>query len=504
MYSKEAEMLLLILLAQTPQVLWSNVTSGGVYCTVDMGDLNGDGVSDVVCGVNFWDGEPTLWALSGTDGTTVWTSDSHNGIYSDEGMARFPDVDGDGIHELLMATPGGYNPPGRTLRLVSGSDGSLLWEWAACLVMPTYTGWGYSCVELPDLNGDGVSEAVGGFGTSGSSGSGLAVCIDGATGDSLWTRWQPDAVSSLAPLADVDGDGLEDVLAAIGGNGYTALTARLLSGATGESLWLNSPGGDCMSVTAVDRTDTFPWAVFCTFNGLAVCYDAGGSFQWSYTGSGMFLEVEAGPDLNGDGTCEVALAADNGGAVCLSGSDGSVIWSYPSGANTWSVTWVDPVLILGDEVPCMAAGAVNGRAVTLINALTGEQVWQMAFDEWVYNVSVAGLSYPSPVVVAGLQDQQSTPEHAWALASSTELGVFHASPVIPPRWLNPSSGRLVLAQPHQSPVQTTVFDLSGRVVLSGTVSPGNRFLAGEIRPGCYIVRTGTAEGIRLEKVTVVR
>jgi outer membrane protein assembly factor BamB len=503
-HCKEAEMLVLILLAQTPQVLWSNVTSGGVYCTVDMGDINGDDISDVVCGVNFWDEEPTLWALSGSDGSAVWTSDAHNGIYSDEGMVRFPDVNGDGIHELLMATPGGYNPPGRTLRLVSGADGSLVWEWAACQVMPAYTGWGYSCAELPDVNGDGVSEAVGGFGTSGSSGSGLAVCVDGATGDSIWTRWQPDAVSSLALLADVDGDELEDVLAAVGGNGYTTLTAMLLSGATGETLWQNSPGGDCMSVAAVDRTDTFPWAVFCTFNGLVVCYDAGGSFQWSYTGSGMFLEVTGGPDLNGDGISEVALAADDGGVVCLSGSDGSVIWSYPSGANTWSVAWVDPVLIQGDEVPCVAAGAVNGRAVTLVNALTGQPVWQMAFDERVYNVSTAGLSYPSPVVVAGLQDQQSTPEHAWALASSTELQVSGAGPAVPPRWLNPSSGLLVLALPHQSAVEAMVFDLTGRIVLSGNVPPGNRTMAGELRPGCYLVRTETADGIHLEKVTVIR
>lgn len=49
------------LFAAEPEVLWSAVTSGGVYCSAEMGDLDGDSVPDVACGVNFWDGEPTLW-----------------------------------------------------------------------------------------------------------------------------------------------------------------------------------------------------------------------------------------------------------------------------------------------------------------------------------------------------------------------------------------------------------------------------------------------------------
>lgn len=496
-------MIVLLLLSQLPQVLWSNVTSGGVYCSVDMGDLNGDGVSDVISGVNFWDDEPTLWALSGSDGAVLWTSEAHNGVYSDEGMKVFPDVTGDGRCELLMATPAGYAPPGRTLRLVSGLDGTVVWEWAACEIMPVNTGWGYSCAVLPDLTGDGIPEAAGGFGTSGSSNTGLLVCLNGATGDSLWTVWQPDAVESLASFIDVDGDGYGDLLAAIGGNSYTTQTARLYSSADGSLLWQANPGGDCMSVSTVDRTDTYPLAVFCTFNGRVACYQAGGAFSWGYEGSGMYMEIEGGPDLNGDGIGEVALAADNGGVACLDGFDGGVLWTFPSGSNTWSVAWVHPVLIDGMETPCVAAASVNGRSVSLVNALTGEPVWQIPFDERVYNVSVATLDYPSPVVVAGLQDQEATPEHAWALASSTELGVTEGPESALPTMRNPSALGLVFSSPLELEVTVSVFDLSGRLLLKGQMGPGESVLPHDLGSGCYLVRFESSRGVERAKLTVI-
>lgn len=496
-------MFLLMLLAGEPQVLWSNVTSGGVYCSVDMGDLNGDGVNDVVCGVNFWDSEPTLWALSGSDGSVIWTSDAHKGIYSDKGMAVFPDLTGNGGNELLLATPGGYAPPGRTLRLVSGTDGVTLWEWAPCMVMPQYTGWGYSCQVLPDLTGDGIPEAAGGFGTAGSSGTGLLACVNGSSGDSLWTSWQPDAVTALALFADVNGDGSQDLLAAIGGNGYTSQTARLFSSADGTLLWQNSPGGDCMAVTTVDRVDTHPLAVFSTFNGKVACYDSGGTLQWSYDGGGMYLDVRGGPDINGDGVGEVALAADNGGVICFCGATGEILWAYPSGANTWSVEWVNPVLLEGEQIPCVAAGSVNGRKVTLINALSGEPVWEASFDERVYNVSVAYLDLPSPVVIAGLQDQQATPHHAWALASSMELSVPETGSPGGPLLRNPSGSVFHFLESPAAPMTVTVFDLAGRVVHLSRLARGDSAVPHGLGPGCYLVRFQTGEEVLLEKVTVL-
>jgi outer membrane protein assembly factor BamB len=489
-----------------PEVLWSSVSTGGVYSSIGIGDQDGDGVTDVACGVNFWDQEPTLWAVSGATGDTLWTSSSFNGIYGNKGLTAFPDVNGDGRMEILMATPGGYAPPGRSLLLISGFDGSAIWSWAACEIMPANTGWGYCSIKADDLNGDGVPEAVAGFGTSGSSNTGLLVCLNGSTGDSLWTSWVTDAVMDAQLFADVDSDGVMDVLAAVGGNGYTSQTARLYSGATGELLWQNDPGGDCASVSLLERPDTWPLAVFSTTGGNVVCYDGGGTPMWSYEASGMFLEVIGGPDVNGDGTGDAAVAADNAGVLCLSGDDGSVIWSYPSGASTWSVAWVDPVIIQGVPIPCVAAGSVNGRSVTLINALTGEPVWEMPFTERVYDVSAIDLYYESPVVVAGLQDQQPLPHHAWSLASSTETGIEEGEHSDFLFAVNPSYGavRFSVHSAGSAGVEAAIYDVTGRLVFTGNFAgDGTTHSSPELGRGVYFLRARTGDSLSVKRITVL-
>jgi len=492
-------------LSAEPDVLWTAVTSGGVYCSAEMGDLDGDSVPDVACGLYYFDSEPTLWAVSGADGGTIWTSSEHNGIYQNEGFTWFPDVNNDGKREILMATPGGYAAPGRCLYLISGADGTTIWEWASCAVMPSYTGWGYSCCSGDDVSGDGVDECLGGFGTSGSSNTGLVVCINGASGDSIWTQWIPDAAEDLNRFIDADDDGIDDILLAVGGNHYTGETARLLSGADGSVLWQRDPGGDCMSIGVLERPDTWPLAVFCTFDGTVACFDAGGTLQWNYTGSGMYLDVRGGPDVNGDGWGDAALAADNGGTLCLSGLDGSVLWSVNSGSNTWSVAWVDPVLIEGIPVPCVAAGSVNGRKAMLINALSGEVVWETEFSERVYNVTAVPLGLPSPVVIAGLQDQQSLPYHAWALASSVESGV-ETSPFSGSLFqaVNPSSGTIFFSVAAPGDVFLECYDISGRRIFGGTYrGDGTRHTSQEIRPGVYLIRIITAEEEEVHRITVL-
>lgn len=497
--------LLFSLLSVEPDVLWSVVTSGGVYCSTGMGDLNGDGVTDLACGVNFWDSEPTIWAISGADGGTVWTSSNHNGIYQNEGFTGVPDVNDDGRMDLLVATPGGYDPPGRSLYLISGADGTTIWEWAACQVMPSYTGWGYSCCLLQDVTEDGIDECIGGFGTSGSSNTGLVACINGATGDSIWTQWIPDAAQALEQFVDSDNDGVNDILMAVGGNSYAGETACLVSGADGTNLWQRDPGGDCMSVCTVQRIDTWPLAVFSTFSGTAACYDSGGSLQWDYTGSGMYLDVRGGPDVNGDGTGDVALAADNGGALCISGADGQILWSVFTGSNTWSVAWVDPVILQGTPVPCVAAGSVNGKKVVLINALNGETVWEMDFTERVYNVSVVTLGLPSPVVIAGLQDQQPLPEHAWALASSSETGIEHQTPhngIF--TGINPSRGSISFFLWGDEPVEVSCYELSGRLVFHRSYLPaGDTLNSQSLVPGVYLVKVSSGSAQEMHRMTVL-
>lgn len=500
-----------VILAAAPDTLWTNVTSGGVYSSVDMGDVSGDGVPDIACGVNFWDDQPTLWGISGADGDTLWTSDECKGIYQDEGLVATPDADGDGWGDLLMATPGGYEPPGRSLIAVSGADGSIIWQWSAYNAVPGGTGWGYSCCLMEDWTGDGHPEAAGGFGTTGSSGTGLAACLDGLSGDTLWTAWADDAVEDIIAVPDANGDGVQDICLGIGGNSYTTLTLVLLDGSTGEQLWAADGGGDVMGLALLDRQDTTPLIVTSTWDGQSRAFNLGGTEEWANTGlGGWLLDVAGGPDLNGDGVSEAALAGDDGGTICLNGADGEILWSYPTGSNTWSVAWADSVWVDGEPIPCVAGGAVNGKRVTLVDATSGDLVWEQAFTERVYNVNVVSPldpAYPSPVVMAGLQDQQPEPHHAWALATSLETAVTQGGAGSSGGGLrvsNPSTGSMTVVPPGGS-WSLRVYDLSGRLMHKGTVSGETAVDLSGWASGCYLVRVSDGEGsAHARSVTILR
>lgn len=502
--------LMAVLVAAAPDTLWSNVTSGGVYASIALEDVSGDGIHDVICGLNFWDEQPTLWAISGADGDTLWTSSQCKGIYQDEGLKAMPDADGDSLADVLIATPGGYDPPGRSLLMVSGASGEIIWQWSAYQSVPGGTGWGYSCDWMEDQTGDDYPEVVGGFGTSGSSGTGLAACLDGISGDTLWTTWAEDAVEDIMAVPDANGDQVQEICLGIGGNSYASNTLVLLDGATGQELWAVDGGGDVMGLTLADRQDTSPLIVTSTWDGQCRAFNLGGIEQWANTSvGGWLLDVTGGPDLNADGIAEVAVAADNGGTVCLDGFDGTVVWAYPTGSNTWSVAWAESVYIGGQPVPCVAGGAVNGRRVTLVDATTGQLVWEQDFAERVYNVNVVPSlepSYPSPVVMAGLQDQEPLPNHAWALATSLETGIAGPAPADDGQLLvnNPCRGSMLVQVPSGH-ARIRVFDLAGRVVYNGLVEDQLQIDVSEWRSGVYLVRAFGQSGAQFSRsVTVLR
>lgn len=492
--------------ALEPETLWSAVGNGGVYACVCPGDLDGDGVPDAVAGLYYSDEEPTLQALSGADGSVIWTSDECQGVYQDEGLAVAGDLDGDGIHDVLVCTPGGYDPPGRCLIAVSGASGGVIWQWSCYLYGPNH-GWGYGACALDDFTGDGRPEAVGSFGGNSNDHDGTVVCIDGALGDTLWTASGfLDAVEDVCPFPDVDGDGVQEVVAGVGGNSLALQQVWLLSGAAGSPLWSADVDGDVMCLGTSDRDDTFPAILASTFDGKAVCLDQSGNPLWSVSPGGMLLDIEGGPDLDGGGTGEVALAADNAGVRCLDGEDGSTRWTYPSGSNTWSAAWADSIRMGGLYAACIAAGSVNGYRVALVDGADGTELWQQTYGERVYGVSVIpplGGSQ-SQTVMACLQDQTSVPLHLAALITPGGLSVPD----------DPGSGSLsIVSNPCRGTLgfilpdaawSCGLVDMSGRRVRTA-VSPGGMCAVDldGLPPGVYFFEAVSADVEYSQKVVIL-
>jgi cyclophilin family peptidyl-prolyl cis-trans isomerase len=251
---------------------------GGVY--VATGDVNGDGVADIVTGPGEGGG-PQVKVFSGTDGSLLETFMAYDPAFTGGVRVAVGDVNGDGRADIITAAgPGG----GAHVKVFSGKDGSLLESFLA--YDPTFTGGAF--VAAGDINGDGKADIITGAGAGG--GPHVKV-FDGATGQDLLSffAYDPGFTGGVTVAAGPVGGGS---------------TADIITGA--------GPGGG-------------PHVKVIAPNGqLLESYNA---YEAGFTG-GVFV---ADPDLNADGHDDIVTGAGNGGATrvrAFSGSDLSVMADF--------------------------------------------------------------------------------------------------------------------------------------------------------------------------------
>lgn len=245
------------------------------------------------------------------------------------------DLDGDGVRDLAVGSPGDDL---RQVRIFSGVDGAFLFALKGQLAGD---GYGSSLAAVGDLDGDGVTELA----IAAPAGNYVEL-VSLPTQTRLWT-WS-GAVTQVSRAGDVDADGTPDVLALQSGGGSSALVA--ISGASGTSgLTLGFPsgewrfldgGGDANGDGHADILLGNPFWPDGDWPGLypgraRVHSGANGALLHEKAGSGLFDEsygwgVSWLDDLDGDGAHEFAIGAPND---IFLGDEGRVLlWSGASGA----------------------------------------------------------------------------------------------------------------------------------------------------------------------------
>src|SRR5882724_3219677 len=251
-------------LAQQPAPLF--VLQGGKagdnlgYSVAGTGDLNDDGIPDLVVGVpgadpNGLTDAGAVAAYSGLDGSPIWSHDgSRSSAFLGTVVVAIGDVDQDTVPDVVAAAPASLGPTGIDgyVQVLSGVDGSVIRQIDPNAGEDLF---GIGLAAVGDVDGDLVDDFLVGVPGRGGSAPGLARLISGADGQVIRTLAAPGSElafgRAVAAAGDVDGDGIPDVL--IGapfspsrrGKAFAG-AAHLFSGATGTILRTISgtrPGG---------------------------------------------------------------------------------------------------------------------------------------------------------------------------------------------------------------------------------------------------------------------
>jgi outer membrane protein assembly factor BamB len=256
------------------------------------GDVNGDGLSDVLIGADGYDGtladEGRVSLHLGKPGTlsttAIWSrqSNTYNGQLG-ENVAYAGDVNGDGYPDVLVRW--GNRP---FVDAVYGTSTGLTngYNWSYTSTSPDYS-LGAGLDGAGDVNGDGYSDVIVGEPAwdNGETDEGRAlVFLGSASGLSSTPAWEIESNvagarfgASVAGAGDVNGDGYADVLVGAPGLGGAG------AGAGAAFLYLGGPNG---------LATTWSWVTL-------------GDQAGAQTGS----SVAGAGDVNGDGFADVAVGS---------------------------------------------------------------------------------------------------------------------------------------------------------------------------------------------------
>ena len=323
------------------QPLWSDTINdnddNSPKAIVPLQDITGDTISEVVVGSD----DNHIRCYNGNSSGTadrLWDVEIFSGaIYDQPGLKTIADIDGDGYADLIVGTAWGD----RSVRALSGKTGTLIWrhnthEYGG-------GGWVYDVDASRDYNGDGIHDVLAAVGDDGNrTGPDRVYCLNATNGLSIWETYIGGPVFSVISAQDFTGDGIPDVIAGASSSDESQGKVVGIDGSNGNIIWTRNVGGS--SVWALLQLDDI------TGDGIddVAVGDFAGNYYFinpvdnsilhsgSLSGS-ILLRFDRLEDVNGDGYADILVAHSQANGVVLNGYDGTFVWYKPLADKSWNV-----------------------------------------------------------------------------------------------------------------------------------------------------------------------
>lgn len=413
------------------QVASVNSHPGGNFATmiVSTGDVNGDGVSDLLVGAfnEWWYDRPQAGRAYLHDGRTgrvllaLRSPTATRGGAFGVAVASVGDVDGDGVPDLAIGAP--TETSGGRAYVFSATDGRLL-----TTLVPNQGAsvFGHALAAAGDVDLDGVADVLVGDYKQAVEFSqvGTASVVSGATGRVLLQLMPPDKEPGLhfgravAGGVDLTGDGVPD--------------------------WIVAARNETVQGLRAGRVHLFDGSTRALVGSLqSPAPTSGGQFG---------LSLAVCPDLDGDGRPDLVIGAgresgtfaEEGRAYVFSGATRTLLYALSSptpSAGAWfgqSVTCMDDVNADGiAEIAVGAAaepaGAWASGAVHVFDGATGQRLAHVTSP----TPATSGRFGISLAPVNGGVEDGGAPRLAIAAfgeaapAGGAGSGVLHLKPVHP-------------------------------------------------------------------------
>ena len=332
-------------------------------------------------------------------GTVFWQYNIDVGWdNSPKAIAPIQDISGDEIDDVIVCSEDNF------VRCFNGnSDGiaDVFWEYeieAGDVYQQS------ALFVMADVNGDGYEDVV--FGTSG--GDRAVTVVSGKTGQLIWkfsTNYWGDGgwVYQVQAKYDYNDDAIPDVLAAAGNDGSNTGPKRAfcLDGLTGELIWQTPTGGAAFSVIGIDdvngdgKKDALAGATNVNeTEGKVYCIDgSNGSVIWSYVVDGASVwALGQLDDINGDGVNDVVAGDFYGNYYGFDGANGDVFWSGSIGSYVLILKCEMLDDVNGDGYVDFLFGSSSSNC-SVINGFDGQNIWLSALVDKAWNIDrIADIS----------------------------------------------------------------------------------------------------------------